>query len=43
VSGSGPQPPSYGDLVVLVAGQAARLAEQDAVITALMAEVAEPS
>jgi hypothetical protein len=32
VSGSGPQGPSYDDLVVLVAEQAVRIAEQGVVI-----------
>jgi hypothetical protein len=35
VSGSGPQRPSYDDLAVLIMEQAARIAEQDAAITAL--------
>ncbi len=41
VSGSGPQRPSYDDLAVLVMQQAARIAEQDAAIKGLTAEVAE--
>jgi len=41
MSGSGRQRPSYDELVVLVAEQAARIAEQDGVIAALTAQVAE--
>jgi len=41
VSGSGPRRPPYDDLAALVMEQAARIAEQDVVIAALTAKVAE--